>query len=278
MAIAAGVLRKEPRGLSRAGYLNLLRKSKRDKLSFPDSSEAEHSGAGFQFPGRCVGGVSLILGPILLLTGVLLRIQFHFFFPQQLAAFHSHPTLITASYSCFLAGNILLWPAIVTLAQMIGAQKPYWALWGGTLVLFGLFARTFHAGVDQLAFQLVRVHSAEVAARTVASSYGAFHVISTLNPVILFGWMVLAIGAYLSGVLGLSRSVALGSMAALMIGVLKGTTWVSVAATGGLCIALVPLGIQVLREAPTPSGRTVLGWGLTMLLLLAALYFLGQAG
>jgi len=161
---------------------------------------------------------------------------------------------------------------------MIGAQKPYWALWGGTLVLFGLFARTFHAGVDHLAFQLVRVHSAEVATKTVASSYGAFHVISTLNPVILFGWVVLAIGAYLSGVLGLSRSVALGSMAALMIGVLKGTTWVSVAATGGLCIALVPLGIQVLRKAPTPSGGAVLGWGLTMIALLAALYFLGQAG
>jgi len=72
--------------------------------------------------------------------------------------------------------------------------------------------------------------------------------------------------------------VALGYMAALMIGVLKGTTWVSVVATGGLCIALVPLGIQILREAPSPSGRAVLGWGLTMIALLAALYFLGQAG
>ena len=132
--------------------------------------------------------------------------------------------------------------------------------------------------MDHLAFQLVRLQGAEVATKTVASSYGAFHVVSTLNPVILFGWVMLAIGAYLSGVLGLWRSAALGSMAALMIGVLKGTTWVSVASTGGLCIALLPLGIQLLREAPTPSGRVVLGWSLTMIALLAVLCFLGQAG
>jgi hypothetical protein len=255
-----------------------MRKPPLDKAPFFHSSATEYIRAGFQFPGHYLGGVSLILGPILLLTGILLRLQFHFFFPQQLAAFHSHPTLITASYSCFLAGNILLWPAIMTLAQMIGVRKPHWALWGGTLVLFGLFARTFHAGMDHLAFQLVRIHGAEVATKTVASSYGAFHVVSTLNPVILFGWVMLAIGAYLSGVLGLWRSAALGSMAALMIGVLKGTTWVSVASTGGLCIALLPLGIQLLREAPTPSGRVVLGWSLTMIALLAVLCFLGQAG
>ena len=46
------------------------------------------------FPGRWVGGVSLILGPVLILTGALLRIQFHFFAPQQLAAFEAHPNLL----------------------------------------------------------------------------------------------------------------------------------------------------------------------------------------
>ncbi|HXE61953.1 MAG TPA: hypothetical protein VN519_00340 [Bryobacteraceae bacterium] len=38
------------------------------------------------FPDRWVGGVSMVLAPALLLTGVLLRIRFHFFFPQQLQA------------------------------------------------------------------------------------------------------------------------------------------------------------------------------------------------
>lgn len=38
------------------------------------------------FPGRWIGGLTLILGPLLLLAGVLLRSKFHFFFPDQLRA------------------------------------------------------------------------------------------------------------------------------------------------------------------------------------------------
>lgn len=49
------------------------------------------------------------------------------------------------------------------------------------------------------------------------------------------------------------RSVALGLMAALMSGVLKGSTMASVAATTGLCVAPVPLGIQALRRLDTDS-------------------------
>ena len=55
----------------------------------------------FWFPGRWVGGVALIAGPVLLLSGVLL------------AAFAAHPTRMVGSYSLFLAGNMLLWPAVL---------------------------------------------------------------------------------------------------------------------------------------------------------------------
>ncbi len=230
------------------------------------------------FPGRWVGGTSLILGPLLLLAGVVLRIQFHFFLPQQLAAFQEHPTLIAASYSCFLAGNITMWPAVVTLANLIGATRPGWALWGGSFVMFGLFARTFHAGIDHLAFQMVRVQDLPTATRTVAGSYGAFHIVSALTATILFGWIVLAIGAYLSGTLGLVRSIALGSMAALMIGVLKGSSPTSVISTAGLCIALVPLGVTSLRAHPTPSPQKLAGWIVLVSGLIAAMFYLGQRG
>jgi hypothetical protein len=137
----------------------------------------------------------LLLAPLAMLTGVLLRIQFHFFFPQQLEAFAQHPALIAASYSCFLAGNILLWPAILTLACRIGVSCPGWAQWGASLCLFGLFGRTFHAGIDHLAFQLVRAEGPAAATGLVAGSYGAFHIVSTLNGAILAGWIVLAVGA-----------------------------------------------------------------------------------
>jgi hypothetical protein len=242
------------------------------------SAVRERQTEDFWFPGRWVGGTAMILGPIFLFVGALLRIQFHYFFPQQLAAFAEHPTQIAASYSAFLAGNILLWPAIVTLARLIGLTRPGWAVWGGAFVIFGLFARVFHAGIDHLAFQMVRVQGLELATKTVAGSYGAFHIVSMLNPFIFFGWIALAIGAYLSGTLGRFRSIALGLMSALMIGVLKGSSLVSVVVIGGLCVALVPLGIKVLRDGPTPSYRTILGWSVLMIGLVIALFFLGQAG
>ncbi|GAB3900253.1 hypothetical protein GCM10028803_22780 [Larkinella knui] len=232
----------------------------------------------FWFPGRWVGGTTLIAAPLALLAGELLRIQFDFFFPQQLKAFEQHPALLTTSYSLFLAGTILLWPAILTLSRLIGQTKPGWAVWGGTLVILGLFARTFHYGINHLAFQLVRVQNLESAIRAVADSYGAFHIVATLSAAVMFGWIVLAIGAYLSGTLNLFRSIALGSMAALMIGVLKGSSVVSVLATTGLCIALIPLGVQVLQDGPKPGIQTVLRWSVLVVLLITVMYFFGQAG
>jgi hypothetical protein len=89
------------------------------------------------------------------------------------------------SYNIFVAGNILMWPAIVTLAKLIGAKRPGWAVWGGTLVVFGLFARTFHAGIDHFAFQLVRVQNG------VSVSFRKNH---TLSQTFLYGEQIAELG------------------------------------------------------------------------------------
>src|SRR5262245_66595609 len=94
------------------------------KATSSQGGDSEQKSEDFWFPGRWVGGITMILGPILLLVGALLRIQFHFFFPQQLAAFAEHPILIVSSYSAFLAGNILLCPAIDTFAILIFVTGP----------------------------------------------------------------------------------------------------------------------------------------------------------
>ncbi|CAM3127634.1 hypothetical protein PALU110988_03460 [Paenibacillus lupini] len=230
------------------------------------------------FPGRYIGGITLMAGPILFLVGVLLRSRFHFFFPDQLKAFEEHPRLMFWSFSAFNAGILLLWPAILTVVRMIQQTKPGLAKWGGLLVIFGLIARIFHAGVDHLAYQLVRIEGLESATKSVAETYGAYHIFSFLNPAILFGWIVLAIGAYRSKTLGLLRSIALALMSALPLGVLKGTTMFSIIGAAGLCIALVPLGVKVLRDGPRPSPRHVLQSLILTVVLGAVFYFLGQAG
>ncbi|MEV7071284.1 hypothetical protein [Streptomyces sp. NPDC093990] len=230
------------------------------------------------FPGRWVGGTALVIGPLLMLAGALLRARFHFFYPDQLAAYERHPTLMATAYGLFAAGNLLLWPAVAVLAARIGARSAGWGLWGGVLVMFGLFARSFHAGVDHLAFQLVRSQGAGPATDAVSAGYGAFHVFAALNLAVLAGWTVLALGAWRTRVLGPVRAAALGLASALPLGVLKGTTPLSLVALAGLCTALVPLGWALLRGAPRPSRAAVLRWVPLTLVTLGLTVLLGQAG
>jgi hypothetical protein len=227
-----------------------------------------------EFPGRWVEGVGLVLGPVLMLTGVLLRAGSDGFFPEQLSAYARVPGLMTASYSAFVAGNVLLWPAVVAVAGRVAITQPRWALWGGVMVMLGLFTRTFHAGVNHLSFQLVDVQGLDAAGKAVAGSYGAFHIFHSLTAAVFFGWIVLAVGAWRSGTLGIVRSIALGCMSALPIGVLKGTGPMSIVATLGLCVALVPLGLQILKDGPAPRW-----WAYPLTLAVgAAAVIVGMAG
>jgi len=229
----------------------------------------------FAFPGPWLGGVSLIVGPCLLLAGTLLRLGIPFFFPHQLAAYQRQPALVTAAYAMFLAGTIALWPGVVAVATQVGVTRPGWAIWGGSLVMSGLFARAFHYGVNTFAFALVDSAGLNSATQAVGAYYGYREwVASSLTSAVMFGWIVLAIGCRLSGTLRLLPSIALALMAGLMIGVLKGSTWASAVEVAGLTVAFVPLGVRFLRGANRPSLRTV------PLLLLFAVgsIVLGQLG
>ncbi len=230
------------------------------------------------FPGRWVGGASLVVGPLLVLTGVLLRMRFGFFFPAQLRAYERHPHLMTASYSLVAAGWVLLWPGVALLAARIGERFRELAVWGGVLTVLGLFARAFHAGVDHADFQLVTADGAASAGRTVSEAYGAFHVFSVLNAAIMGGWILLAVGAYRARVLGPLRAAALGLVSMMPLGVLKGTTAWSVAAATGLCVALVPLGVATWRAGPTPRAATVVGRLVLVAAVATAMFCFGQAG
>ena len=220
------------------------------------------------FPGRWVGGVCLILGPLLLLTGALLRVQFHFFAPQQLRAFERHPELVTPAYSTYSAGAVALCFAILALVHRIAVWNRTWAFWGGAFAVIGLFNRIFSAGVDHMAFQMVTVLGADRDFAVVSDTYRAFHVFRSVNPAVMLGWPVLAIGAYRAGLLGPLRSAALASMFMLPFGTLKGTEIRSVAILG-LCAALVPLGVRTLRDGP-PLSRRAKTWIIVLLLFNVA--------
>jgi len=82
--------------------------------------------AAFWFPGRWVGGGSLVLGPILLLIGTLLRVQFDFFLPAQLAAAKAHPGLIAAETDTDVMGVVFyLMEPIDGFNPTVGLPEPY---------------------------------------------------------------------------------------------------------------------------------------------------------
>jgi hypothetical protein len=240
-----------------------------------------HGVAADVLPGRWLGGVTMVVGPLLLLAGVLLRAGTPFFFPYQLAAFEERPSVIVASYSLFVAGNVLLWPAVLVLAKRISATRPILGVWGGAMTVFGLFARTFHAGMDHFAFQLAGARGSELATEIIADTYGPLQIDQILLPLhaaIFFGWIVLALGAYRAGILRLLSSVLLGLMAGLPQGVLKGTRPFSIIAAAGLCVALVPLGVKVLHDGPRPQLGAALGWTAVVLAVLAVFTLVGRLG
>ena len=142
---------------------------------------------------------------------------------------------------------------IIYLANLIGRWNPVWAGWAGCLAIFGFFNRTFSAGVDHLAFQLVRFQGLDTAFQAVSDSYRAFHLYRYTNGSIMIGWVLLAIGAYRAGILGRFRAFALGLMVMLPFGTLKGTEIRSIAIIG-LCVALIPLGVSIYAMALPSAG------------------------
>lgn len=238
---------------------------------------------GFWFPGRWVAGVSLVAGPLFMLAGVLLRSPYHFFYPEQLAAYREHPGLITAAYTSFAVGNLLLWPGIAALCRGIGATRPAWASWAGTLVTLGLFTRAYHAGTDQLAFALADTQGTDAAARLVGDYYHVWgeltwHPYRTLAGAIVVGWIVLAIAGWRSRVFGPLGALAVAAMTALALGTVKGTELpFSVIACGGLALAFVPLGIRLLASGPRPSRKALL-WTTFVVVGLVAGALFGPTG
>ncbi|MDF2712776.1 MAG: hypothetical protein K0R62_8428 [Nonomuraea muscovyensis] len=232
------------------------------------------------FPGRWIGGATLILGPAVMCAGYLLRYlsSTTTLTPQQQAwaetkpfaaygqflAYTSEPGLLTLSYAVFALGAVLLFPAFIALAQRVGSGL---AFWGATLLVAGLFARLYFTGADQTAFQLTESLGLDRAVNAVMKeyvdiSYGPWRVPVWASVGQYAGSLLLAIAAWRSGIFGTARALMLLLAGGTWMGVLKAASIPDVLVTALLCVALVPLGTQVLRERPlAPTGRPkVLSW------------------
>lgn len=232
------------------------------------------------FPGRWISGATLVLGPVVLCAGYLLRYlsTITALTPQQqawaeaqpfaaygqLLAYASDPALLTLSYAVFALGALLLFPAFVALAQRVGGSL---AFWGTTLLVAGLFSRLYSAGADQTAFQLTEVIGLDQATNAIMKeyvdiSYGPWRVKSWASVGQYAGSLLLAVAAWRAGVFGTARALMLLLAGGTWMGVLKAASIPDVLVTALLCVALVPLGVRMLQDRmPAPAGRLkVLSW------------------
>ncbi|OEU96250.1 hypothetical protein [Streptomyces oceani] len=234
-------------------------------------------------PGRVIGGVALIVGPLVWFAGLLVRhigVQVADFTPdqqalfdkqmltapEQLTAYAQHPQLVMAGYTLFALGSVLLFPAVIAFARIVAARSPRLAMWGGTLFVSSLFARWYYAGIEQTAFQMVDRLGREKATNFVMDSYtdlsyGLWRIPVTASMGSIVGMVLLVVGAYLAGKIGLGRGVLLLLFGWVFMGVLKESSLILGVLAGGLsvCLVFIPLGVAALRDripevrsTPTP--------------------------
>jgi hypothetical protein len=229
------------------------------------------------FPGPLIGGIALIVGPALWCLGLLLRyLPAHsnllepdqwedlrdrpFAGPLELAMYEASPGFVLAGFAVFMLGAVALAFAYPALARLAATASPRLAWWGASLVILGLFARLYWAGVEQAAFVMTGQDDAEAAADFVLDaypelSYGPWRIVVWCSALHYPGIVMLVLAAYRSQVLGIARCAALLWAGAMWVGALKEAHLLDVLSAATACAALAPIGIRLLRTKAATDTR-----------------------
>lgn len=221
-------------------------------------------------PGRWIGGIALLVGPVVFLTGLVVRHvgvsmatftpaqeawfdEQTFAAPRQLAAYAQHPGLVTTGYTLFAAGAVLMVPALLAFGRVVARGAPRLAYWGALLLVLAQLRRLYFGGIEVSAFQLVDTIGLDRATDWVLDnyvelSYGLWRIPTTLSVGSIVGGLVLAAGAYRAGVFGVVRCVLLFAWSYVWSGVLKESALLDGVGLGVAgAVALLPVAIALLR-------------------------------
>jgi len=221
-------------------------------------------------PGRWIGGIALLVGPVVFLAGLVVRHigvvvaafppareawldEQTFAAPRELAAYAQHPGLVATGYTLFAAGSVLMVPALLAFGRVVARGAPRLACWGALLLVLAQLRRLYFGGIEVSAFQLVDTFGLDRATDWVLDnytglSYGLWRIPVTLSVGSIVGGLLLAAGAYRAGVFGVVRCVLLFAWSYLWSGVLKEAALldgVSLGAAGA--VALLPVAVALLR-------------------------------
>jgi hypothetical protein len=187
----------------------------------------------------------MVLAPLLLIAGSGLLIGIYGPDSETLVSSgRSRHLQALFAHNLSVAGTILTALAVIGVSQRVIPSQPRLGRIGGVGAVAGLFGPAFFLGVYGTAFH---ADGSTAVARAVDAVQTVPHVINFTGPAILVGFVVLAIGAARSGLLPTWRCVALGLAAAAPVGLIAGIVPLFVATWVALAVAIVPLGLDILR-------------------------------
>ncbi|WP_020501522.1 hypothetical protein [Sciscionella marina] len=230
-------------------------------------------------PARLIGGVALLIAPLVWFTGLLLRYlvpyaagfgdarlawfdRQTFAFPKELAAYAADPGFVVAAFAVFALAALLLMPAVNALGRPI-ASRSGWVAWfavlGVAMMMFSFAARFYRAGVDHTAFMLVRAQGLDAATNTIAQhyvdiSYGPWNLATLAHFLQYPGALLLGLAAWNTGILGTARVLLWFYTWTIWGGVLKESEVADLVGAGTLCVVLIPLGVRFLRDRVPVAG------------------------
>lgn len=205
------------------------------------------------FPGPRLAGVALVLGPLVMLAAAALLMEFEggeFEEIQQRIA--DQPLRAEVGLNLMIVGWLLMTLGVLTLARLIAQRHPTLAAFAGVLTLMGLVVSFVFAGIATIEHGVAEFPDRGLAAQLEPVIAPPVALLLFL-PGIPLGWLLLAVGSWRAGVLGPVRAAMLLGPIGVPVGAILGFPVALVIGFAAVSIALVPLGVQILR-APATAG------------------------
>lgn len=206
------------------------------------------------FPGPRLAGVAFIVAPLAMLVAALALMRFEgaeFEEIQQRIA--AEPLRAEIGLNVFVLGWMLTIVCVAALARLIAQRRPLLAAFGGFLAIMGLTVSLVFGGIASFEHGVAKLDDRALAAE-VNTLVGPPAILFALLPGVPLGWALLAVGSWRAGVISPLRAPFVAGPALVPVGAIAGFPVALPIAFAALAIALVPLGVELLR-APSPARR-----------------------
>jgi len=213
---------------------------------------------------RMVGGVAMIVAPIVFVIAELLHGHFERDAAKQLDVIAQNTDRWYAAHILVLAGLMLALPAFAGLAHLVRQGRPALANLGQVLLVSGTIALAALVGMELVAWQMAQsgFNRAEMILlwEKTAENAGIAPLVlaAVLFPV---AWLLLGLALFLARLAPtwIAALVGFAQLVGFASELSGGPKWLAVAAQIAFAIGLIPLGIRAVRQRDAVWAASELG-------------------